>query len=576
MRFALFIAAIAAAAVACSPASAPGAAPEPPAQPTTTQHKTKILRIHIGSHPDQLDPQKASTTAQIAILQLAYEGLTRLDENGKPLPAAAQSWEFSDGGRTLTFHLKSDLIRADGAPMHAQDFEYSLKRSLDPRTIAPDQSFLDDVKGAVAAYSMERNSKPEDIQRALDNVGISAADDSTLVFTFNQPTGYFPTIASTWIAFPAERAKIESDPDTWWLKPENHNGNGAFKIVEIEDQVIKLVRNPYYEGGGARIERIEIYSNNVTDTSNALESYRKGDYDLTELSNDDLTQALQDPSLSREIVRQAAARVTYLGFNVRKPPFSDRAARVAFSQALDRVALTRDVLKSIGKPTASWIPPGTPGFDASAVIPPFDSKSALNTLAVSSFGTADKKRIDCNKLGTVKLSYSDTPRNQSIFQFIVGSVARAFGCPILIDPVDPKDYPLVLRDTRNQPQVFLITWEQEYAHPQDWLFLQACNGAFAVRTGYCNKDFDAALFAANQEIDWDRAMDKYRAAQRIFINDAAGALLWNSENAFLVKPYLRGVKEHASTSDVEWLGQFGPIVAYDIDLTNVGANYPNQ
>lgn len=571
----LFFVALSAAIAACSTANETDSLPNAPTQPTTTAHKTKVLRIHIGTHPDLLDPQKASSSAEIAVLQLAYEGLVRLDEKGKPLPAAAQSWEFSDNGKTLTFHLRSDLIRADGASLHAQDFEYAFKRALDPRTIAPDESFLDDVKGAVAAYSMERNSKPDDIQKALDNVGIVSADDQTLVFSFNQPAGYFPTIASTWIGFPAERSKIEGDPVTWWIKPENHNGNGAFKIAEIQDQVVKLVRNPYYEGGGARIERVEIYSDSDSEPSNVIDGYRKGNYDIALLSNDDLGQALKDSSLSNEIVRVPAARVTYLGFNVKKPPFSDKAARLAFSQALDREAFVRDVLKGIGKPTASWIPPGIPGNDPSITLPGFDAKTALATLATSAYGTPDKKRVDCNKLGTVKLSYSDTARNQSVFQFIVGSVARSFGCPILLDPIEPKDYPLMLRDARNPPQVFLITWEQEYAHPQDWLFLQACNGAFAVRIGYCNKDFDAALVAANQELDWDRAMEKYRAAQRIFVNDAAGAFLWNSENAYLVKPYIRGAKEHASTSDTEWLGQFGPIVTYDIDLGKVGSNYPN-
>jgi len=573
-RFLLLVAMITTLA-ACSPITEPDTSPNAPTQPTTTAHKTKVLRIHIGTHPDLLDPQKTSSSAEIAVLQLVYEGLTRLDEKGKPLPAAAQSWEFSDNGKTLTFHLRSDLIRADGAPLHAQDFEYAFKRALDPRTIAPDESFLDDVKGAIAAYSMERNSKPDDIQKALDNVGIMSADDTTLVFTFNQPTGYFPTIASTWIGYPAERAKIESDPDTWWIKPENHNGNGAFKIAEIQDQVIKLVRNPYYEGGGPRIERIELYSDTDGDPPNLLDGYRKGNYDIAHLSNNDLEQALKDSGLSKEIVRVPAARVTYLGFNLKKPPFSDKAARLAFSQALDRDAFVRDVLKGIGKPTASLIPPGIPGYDPSLTLAAFDSKAALNTLAASVYGTPDKKRVDCNKLGTVKLSYSDTPRNQSVFQFIVGSAARTFGCPILLDPIESKDYPFVLRDPRNPPQVFLITWEQEYAHPQNWLFLQACNGAFAARIGYCNKEFDAALIAANQELDWDRAMEKYRAAQRIFLNDAAGALLWNSENSFLVKPYVRGAKEHASTSDIEWLGQFGPIGSYDIDLSNVGSNYPN-
>lgn len=562
-------------AAACEPIYVPPSTSDAPARPTvsSTSHP-KVLRIHIGTAPDVLDPQKASSSGEIAVLQLVYEGLTRFDENGKAVPGAAESWEFGDGGKTLTFHLRRDLIRADGASLNARDFDYAFKRALDPRIIAPNQSFLDEVKGAVAAYSLDPKSKPEDIQKALDGVSIAATDDLTLVVSFNQPTGVFPAIAATWIGMPAERSKIESDPDAWWAKPENHNGNGSFKIVEIQDQAIKFVRNPYYWQGGPRIERIELSWNN--DPASELASYRNGDLDIVHLSSENFAQAASDSSLRQELVRTPAARVTYLGFNVKKQPFSDKAVRLAFAQALDREAFVRDVLKGFGKPASSWIPPGIPGYDESSPVPAFDAKVAVQTLASSSFGTADKKRVDCTKLGTIKLSYSNTPRNQAVFQFIVGSLARTFGCPILLDPIEPSDYPIVVRDPRTTPQVYLITWEQEYPHPQNWLFLQTCAGIFAMRLGYCNKEFDATLASANQETDTDRAIDKYKAAQKIFLNDAPGVFLWSNENAYLVKPYVLGLKQHSSASDSSWLGQFGPIISYDIDTTKVGSKYPSQ
>jgi oligopeptide transport system substrate-binding protein len=560
---------------ACGPVFVPDSTPSAAARPTGTDPShPKVLRIYIGTAPDVLDPQKASSTGEIAVLQLVYEGLTRFDETGRVAPGAAQSWEYSDSGKTIAFHLRRDLIRADGASLNARDFEYAFKRALDPRIIAPDQSFLDDVKGAIAAYSLDPKSKPDDIQRALDGVSINATDDFTLVVSLNQASGVFPAIAATWVGMPAERGKIESDPDAWWAKPENHNGNGPFKISEVQEQVIKLVRNPYYWAGGPRIERIELYWSN--DGTSQLASYRDGDLDVVQLSANDFTQASSDLALRQDLVRIPAARETYLGFNLKKPPFSDRAVRLGFAQAIDRVAFVRDVLKGLGKPASSWIPLGIPGYDESAAAPVFDAKAAIQTVATSSYGTADKKRVDCTKLGTVKLSYSNTPRNQSVFQSILGSLARTFGCPILLDPIEPNDYPIVVRDPRTTPQVYLITWEQEYPHPQNWLFLQSCNGVFALRLGYCNKDFDSALAAASQETDPDRALDRYKTAQKIFMNDNVGIFLWSNENAYLVKPYVLGPKQNASASDSSWLGQFGPIVSYDIDTTKVGSNYPSQ
>jgi oligopeptide transport system substrate-binding protein len=548
----------------------------PTAVPTTTSPPVlpKVLRIDLGSRPDILDPQRASTSAEIAVLQLAYEGLTRVDEKGNVVPGAARSWEFSSDGKTLTFHLRSGLERADGTPLTAKDFEYAFKHALDPRIGAYAQSFLDDVHGAVAAYSLDPKSRPEDIQKALDNVGIKAVDDSTLTVTFDQPTGYWPTIASTWIGFPSDKRKEDANPDAWWLKPENQNGNGPFKISDIEDQVIKLVPNPNYWGGKAKLDRIEFYW--ISDPAAELNAYRKGEVDIVHLSSDNFVQAQSDPALNKDLVRGPAARVTYLGFNVKKAPFTDRAVRLAFSQALDREGFVRDVLKGLGKPYLSWIPPGTPGYDPTATVPGYDPNAAVQTLINAGYGTPDKKRVDCNKLGTIKLTYSNTPRTQFLFQFIAGSLTRVFPCQVLLDPIDPSVYPITVRDPKTTPQVFLIPWEQEYPHPQDWLFLQTCNGVYAARIGYCNKDFDAAFAAANQELDFSQAIAKYQAAQKIFITDVPGAFLWTNENAWLIKPYVVGLWDHNSSGDTMWPGQYGPILTYDIDTSKVSAGYPAQ
>lgn len=542
--------------------------------PTSTPiPKPQVLRINLGSRPDSLDPQKAFSSSEIAILQMAYEGLTRVDEKGRVTGGAAERWEYSLDGKTLTFHLRAGLKRADGTPLTAKDFEYAFKRAVDPRIAAPSQSFLDDVHNAQTAYSLDPKSKPEDVEKMLDSVGVKATDDNTLVFTLDQPAGYFLTIVSTWIGMPTEKIRVDKDPDAWWLKPENQNGNGPFKIIDIQDQVVRLAPNPNYWGGKATLDRIEFYW--LADTA-ALETYRQGGLDVIRVTSDNVAQIQSDATLSKDLFRAPSARVTYLGFNVKKQPFTDKSVRRAFSMALDRDSFVRDVLNGLGRPMLTWIPPGMPGYDETATVPSYDPNAAVQTLINAGYGTPDKKRVDCNKLGTVKLTYASTPKTQVLFQSIAGTLTRVFACPVTLDPVEANALPIIIRDPKTTPQVFLIPWEEEYPHPQDWLFLQTCNGVYATRIGYCNKDFDAALQAANQELDFDKSIAKYKAAQQIFVNDDAAAFLWNNDNASLVKPYVVGLTAHSSTGDNGWVGQFGPVLTYSIDTSKVGAGYPDK
>ncbi len=555
--------------------STPTGTAEPTQTPTATPTSTatssatstplprpKVLRINLSTRPDLLDPQKAFTPSELAVLQLAYEGLTRLDEKGRVQPGAAEQWKFSPDGKVLTFHLRSGLKRADGTPLTAKDFEYSLKHALDPRVACPVQSFLDDVRGAVAAYSLDRKAKPDEIQKSLDDVGIKAIDDGTLVVTLERPTGYWPTLASTRIAWPSERSKVESDWEAWWFKPDNHNGNGPYRIVSIQDQLITLESNANYWGGKPKIDRIEFHW--ILDLAASLESYNKGEMDVVRVTSETLSQVLSNPTLSHDLLRYPSASVTFLGFNNKKAPFTDRSIRRAFSQALDRDTLGRDVLQGFGRPYLAWIPPGLPGYEEHVGVPGYDPKAAVQALIDSGLGTPDRKRVDCNKLGVLKLSFSNTPKNLMWFQFLAGNLTRVFACPVLLDPVDPETFSFNIQNPQTAPQFYLITWQEEYPHPQDWLFLQACNGVFAKRIGYCSRDFDSALANANQETNFDVAIDKYKTAQRILVNDAPGAFLWNSDNAFLVRSSIIGIKDHAGTADDAWPGQFGPVEQYDI------------
>jgi len=579
--------------VACGPAPTPTPVPTPtkapaaaeptkpaptpvPPTPTPAPAKPKVLRINMGTWPDNLDPQKESFVNEIAITQLIYEGLTKINQKGEVTPGQAEKWVTAPDGKSMTFTLRAGLKRADGTPLTAKDFEWAYKRLVDPRVLGEYNTLIDDVVGAVEARSMDtKTAKPADIDAMLDKVGVKATDDKTLLVTFKEPVGYWPYIAYTWVGWPSDPKAVAKDPENWWTKASGHNGNGPFKIDKWEEnKLLTFVPNPNYWGGKPKLDRIEMYW--ITDSAVSFEAYRKGELDMVGLAAEDLATVKADPVLSKEFFAGPAAWVQYMGMNNTKPPFTDKNVRMAFAQAFDRETFTRDILKGAAKPYLSWVPPGLMGYDPTAVQLGYDPAKAVKTLIDAGYGTADGKKVDCKKLGDIRLTYSGTPRNHARFQAIAGYFAQTFNCPVTLDPVDATVFTGMVKKAATAPQMFLLGWVQDYPHPQNWLFIMMCDGLFANRIGYCNKDFDKALIAANQEPDQAKAAEKYKAAQKIMLNDYPGAMLFYWESWYMIKPYVLGPKENYSPSDAGWVGQFGPILTYDIDTSKVGAGYPSK
>ena len=81
----IVLALLAIAVVVLSACAAPAAGPAAPAGEAGSEAAAggeamagdKVLRVNLGTFPDIVDPQKSSFVNEIALLKMAYEGLTR-------------------------------------------------------------------------------------------------------------------------------------------------------------------------------------------------------------------------------------------------------------------------------------------------------------------------------------------------------------------------------------------------------------------------------------------------------------------------------------------------------------------
>lgn len=86
---------------------------------------------------ESLDPAVVTGQPEGRIIEATYEGLVRIGPRYRePQPGAAERWEISDDGLTYTFYLRENAQWTNGEPVTADDFVYSMRRFLNPTTLA--------------------------------------------------------------------------------------------------------------------------------------------------------------------------------------------------------------------------------------------------------------------------------------------------------------------------------------------------------------------------------------------------------------------------------------------------------
>ncbi len=547
---------------AAQPTTAP-AATTAPGQPTTAPAATTapagnaqpgVLRLNIGSEPDNVDPQKASFVVEIQFIMMAFQPLMSFDQDMKPIPAAAESVAVSSDGLVYTFKLRPDARFSDGEPVTAQNFEYAWRRLANPETAGEYQSLPCGIIKGYSEYSAaacEGLSVEEALARDQDellaNFGVRAIDDLTLEIELTAPAPYFPAMAALWIGAPARQDLVERGED-WWYDAENYIGNGPFVLKEWDHGNRAIwAPNPNYVGplGPVKLKRVEYYM--ITEGQVAFQAYQNGELEILGVAPEDLATVQSDPQLNQQIVNTVGSCTFYFGFNTKKPPFDDVKVRQGFAQAFDREAWNRDIFNGLGSVAFTFIPPGFPGHQPDLKLWEFDPQAARATIAESSYGGVEN-------LPEIKLTYSASARNNARFEWIANQLKQNLGIDAVLDPVDPTAFSALTKE--DPPQMFSLGWCADYPDPQNWISLFQTNGLLSTRVGYSNPEFDELVRQADIEQDPVKRLQLYNEAEKILITDAPIAVTRNDGGPVLVKPYVQGVTEETITPIDYWLGFF--------------------
>jgi len=465
----------------------------------------------LSSEPPTLDWNLATDSVSFRVITQIMEGLARYDDKLNPAPAIAERWEVSRDGKTYTYYLRKDVLWSDNRPVTSQDFLYSWKRLLDPKTGAEYAYFLYDIVNAE-----EYNSgKVRDFSR----VGVKALGQGVIQVRLKKPAVYFPYVMTFMVTFPMRKDIVERFGDRW-TEPENIITNGPFLLAEWRhDYKLVLRANPSYYGTKPGFKEVRMFV--VPEPTTALTLYETADLDIVGLSSVAIPRFRTHPDY-RKIPQ---LRGYYYGFNTRKKPFDDVRVRAAFSLAIDRAELPR-ILNGGEIPATSWIPEGMFGHNPKIGLS-FNPDKARSLLARAGYpGGKGFPRV------TAAFN-SESHENKLVAENLQEQWKRNLGIHVELDSQEWKVYLKALKT--DPPQLFRLGWGADFPDPDNFMAIFTTNSG-NNHTHWGNSRYDMLIARAAAEPDRKKRLEMYNESQAILAEkDVPMIPLFFSANNILVR-----------------------------------------
>lgn len=337
-------------AMACGMAACGATEPPAQAQPASTTETATTQTAPVAEYADTIvfgiadslpgifHPLLATKTTDQDVNTIIFPSLLQPNEKGELVPYLAKSYEVSDDGLVLTFHLQENAKWHDGVPVTAEDVAYTVECIMDSGFTGTAYNKVSAIVGAEAYHKGETNSVE----------GIRVLDDHTIEFTLTAT--FAPALSNL-----ASRSVL---PKHIWKDipvAEHQNqvelmkapiGCGPYKVVEyVEGQYVSMVANEDYWEGTPKTPNLII---KVVAVDSILAELNNGTVDVVsvrDLTSDDKATLT---SLGFDITSFANNIYRYIGINLRRPVFQDKALREALYYALDREGIVSSLLEGNG------------------------------------------------------------------------------------------------------------------------------------------------------------------------------------------------------------------------------------
>jgi len=522
---------------------------------TKTTDSKPIIAV-VGDEPKTLDPAINQDAPGATYIVHAFEGLTKVAKDLSIVPGQAEAQPAkSADGLTLTYKIRSDAKWSDGKLVTANDFVYSWQRAVSPVTASPYSYQLYYIKNAEAintqlvgkdgkpakakidangkfvkddkgSYVEDPNgkyvsAKEDGTALWLDDLGVKATDEHTLVVTLGAPCPYFDQITAFPALFPVRKDIVEANPDKWAQDPKTYIGNGPYKLTGwTHSQKIIFTKNSNYYA------KDEIVSNEIdfmlmNDNTAALAAFRNGSMNII--------QSMIPPEELPNLMKSGDAKVmpqlgcNYVAINCAKAPFNDVRVREAFSLAVDRTYLTESVMRNGALPASAIVPDGiqdaTPGSDFRKIGGQYfdvSSKAATDNIKKAKQLLADAGYPNGKDFPEVTYKTNTGGPNVKVAEYLTNAWKENLGITVKIVT---EDFAVLIADRNNGDfTMSRDAWSGDYNDPMTFMDLFVTGGG-NNDTKYSNPAYDNYIKTAKESGDQKVRMQAMHKAEDLLIKE---------------------------------------------------------
>lgn len=495
-------------------------------KPVAEEEET--LNRGLVGEVDTLDPHKNKNVQGHRVLIDLFEGLLRYSADGKLEGGVAKSWSVSEDGLEYVFELDESARWSNGEKLTANDFVFSFRRLVEPKTAAFYATFLNVIENA---KEITKGDMP------ADTLGVVADGDYVLRIRLSKPTLYFPQLLTHPAASPLHQRSIE-EHGVKFTRAENLVTNGAYVLHESGlNGVTRLKKNPFYrENGLVRIENVNYFI--IVSDDSMYNQYRAGELHITGSIPSAYFKQIKEER-GDELKIAPLLGVYYYGLNLKKEPFGpNKKLRKALSMAVDRETIVSAVLGRGELPAYSWVPPGIegytpPGFEYAKLSKEEREEEARRLYKEAGYSSENPAQFEL-RYNVGEGEQRVAVAIQSMWKTVLGAEA------VLVN----EEFKVLISNIQKMEitQAYRLSWVGDYFDPNTFLELMETNNAQNL-TGYGNGEFDQLMAQASVEIDSTKRMSLLERAESIMLEDHPAIPIYYYVSKHLVKEEVKGWKQ---------------------------------
>lgn len=500
-------------------------------QQKSSQSQTKqVLNWTESAQISTQDPSLTTDSTSFQALLNTQEGLYRLDKKQKPQLALAKSAKLTDGGKTYTFVLR-DAKWSNGQAITANDFVYSYRRTLNPKTKSSMAFYLYQI---VNAEAINAGKKP------VSSLGVKALSKNKLQIKLVRPVSYFKLLLAFPLFFPENQQFIEKVGSKYGTAAKYTISSGPFKLSKWtgSNKQFTLVKNQnYWDKKNVKLDKV---NETISETSStAYNLYQAGKLDETYLTGE---QVKANKGKSTFYDRPASA-IQRLELNRKKvKAFNNFNIRRALSLAIDRESLAK-VLSDGSVAAKGFVPSGMGNNPTTGEA--FYKEAYVKEVVSYNLKEAKKylakgyKELGIKSLN-LNLTVSDTDSAKQVGEFLQSKLGELPGVKITVTTLPYTT--LISRQSAGNYQLTIKNWQAILGDPINFLDVFEKDSSYNT-SGFASSKYDQLLNEA-ENVYGNKPVQRWKrlvAAEKLLMNEQGTIPLIQTAKPQLVQSYVKNV-----------------------------------